>query len=361
MAETSYDAAAYSASGAQRERVALPAPLFDGTVNMPVMHQAVKAYLANQRQGNAATKVRKYVIGGNQKPWKQKGTGRARQGSIRAPQWVGGGTVFGPHPRSYAQYVPRQVRALARKSAFNARAREGAIFVVDALDWDAPKTSRMVSLLTALGVAGQKVLFLTDGAKPGVYLSGRNIPSVKVLPYSDVSAYHILWSNAVVLEAPLVGGERSVVAEAEADARAEGDEAGDTGEGEVSTEPARPAARRRGARAETASRTGTAAAGGTAVKAGTRVATKPKRAAAKSAARTVRAAGKAEKRDARVPTKKAARKAVKRATKRATKSATKSAAKSAAKSARKSAAKKSAGRSAGKSAAKTTKRRKAEE
>ncbi len=99
---------------------------------MPVMHQAVKAFLANQRQGNAATKIRKYVIGGNQKPWKQKGTGRARQGSTRAPHWVGGGTVFGPIPRSYAQYVPRQVRALARKSAFNARAREDAIFVIDA-------------------------------------------------------------------------------------------------------------------------------------------------------------------------------------------------------------------------------------
>ena len=98
---------------------------------MPVMHQAVKAFLANQRQGNASTKMRKYVVGGNQKPWKQKGTGRARAGSTRAPHWVGGGTVFGPIPRSYAQYVPRQVRALARKSALNARARENAIFVID--------------------------------------------------------------------------------------------------------------------------------------------------------------------------------------------------------------------------------------
>src|SRR5256885_394150 len=127
MAEnTTFQAAAYTAQGAERDSVTLPATVFDGTVNMPVMHQAVKAYLANQRQGNAATKIRKYVSGGNQKPWKQKGTGRARQGSIRAPQWVGGGTVFGPIPRSYAQYVPRQVRQLARKSAFNARAARGA-------------------------------------------------------------------------------------------------------------------------------------------------------------------------------------------------------------------------------------------
>src|SRR4029450_3309941 len=138
MAETtmSFEAAAYTARGTQRERVTLPGDLFDGTVNMPVMHQAVKAFLANQRQGNAKTKTRGFVTGGNQKPWKQKGTGRARQGSTRAPQWVGGGTVFGPIPRSYAQYVPRQVRALARKSALNARAREGAIYIIDAFAFD---------------------------------------------------------------------------------------------------------------------------------------------------------------------------------------------------------------------------------
>src|SRR5678809_1711839 len=140
---TSMNAAAFSAKGAARDKVALPAELFDGTVNMPVMHQAVKAYLANQRQGNASTKTRSVVTGGNQKPWKQKGTGRARQGSTRAPHWVGGGTVFGPIPRSYAQYVPRQVRALARKSALNARARENSIVVIDRFEFDAPKTSRL--------------------------------------------------------------------------------------------------------------------------------------------------------------------------------------------------------------------------
>src|ERR671939_1009666 len=163
MAETTYEAGTYTASGAARERMALPSTLFDGTINVPVMHQAVKAYLANQRQGNAATKIRKYVTGGNQKPWKQKGTGRARQGSIRAPQWVGGGTVFGPIPRSYAQYVPRQVRQLARKSAFNARARENAIYVIDTFAFDAPKTRQLVELFTRLGVAHQKVLILPQG------------------------------------------------------------------------------------------------------------------------------------------------------------------------------------------------------
>src|SRR6478735_3775661 len=164
--------AAYTALGTARtETVQLPESTFDGTINMPVMHQAVKAFMANQRQGNASTKIRKYVVGGNQKPWKQKGTGRARQGSTRAPQWVGGGTVFGPTPRSYAQYVPRKVRALARKSAFNARARENAVLVVDAFDYDAPKTSKLVGFLSALGVLEKKVLILTDGVKPNVYIS----------------------------------------------------------------------------------------------------------------------------------------------------------------------------------------------
>src|SRR3954467_12604662 len=172
---TSFRAAAYTARGTSRDAVTLPEALFDGTVNMPVMHQAVKAYLANQRQGNAKTKIRKYVVGGNQKPWKQKGSGRARQGSTRAPHWVGGGTVFGTIPRSYAQYVPRQVRALARKSAFNARAREDAIAVIDAFDFDAPKTKVLKALIERLGGADKKVLVLTNGVKPNVFLSGRNL------------------------------------------------------------------------------------------------------------------------------------------------------------------------------------------
>ena len=210
MAEnTSISAAAYTSKGKATDNVSLPSDLFDGTINMPVMHQAVKAYLANQRQGNAATKTRGFVVGGNQKPWKQKGTGRARQGSTRAPQWVGGGTVFGPSPRSYAQYVPRKVRALARKSAFNARARENAVMVVDAFTYDAPKTSQLLELLQAMGVADRKVLILTDGVKPNVYMSGRNLPRTHVLPYSDVSTYHLLWSDVVIVESGAFNGTSS--------------------------------------------------------------------------------------------------------------------------------------------------------
>ena len=221
MAEnTNFEAPTYTAGGTQRDAVALPATVFDGTVNMPVMHQAVKAFMANQRQGNASTKIRKYVTGGNQKPWKQKGTGRARQGSTRSPQWVGGGTVFGPIPRSYAEYVPKQVRALARKSALNARARENAIMVIDQFNFEAPKTSRMQALVNRLDLDGRKVLILTDGSKPNVHLSGRNLPSVHVLPYSDVSTYHILWSDVVLIESSAIGHVLSPVAEQEPTARA---------------------------------------------------------------------------------------------------------------------------------------------
>jgi large subunit ribosomal protein L4 len=216
MAEnTTFQAAAYTAQGTARDSVTLPATLFDGTVNMPVMHQAVKAFLANQRQGNAATKIRKHVAGGNQKPWKQKGTGRARQGSIRAPHWVGGGTVFGPIPRSYAQYVPRQVRQLARKSAFNARARENAIYIIDSFAFESPKTKQIVALVEALGVTDQKVLILTDGAKENVFLSARNLPTVHVMPYRDVSTYHLLWSDVVLIEASALGESLEPAAEGE--------------------------------------------------------------------------------------------------------------------------------------------------
>jgi large subunit ribosomal protein L4 len=201
---------------ARKEKVQLPESTFDGTVNMPVMHKAVTAFMANQRQGNASTKIRKYVTGGNQKPWKQKGTGRARQGSTRAPHWVGGGTVFGPTPRAYDQYVPRQVRALAKKSALNARANEGAIYVIDAFNFDAPRTSAMVNLIGKLDVAGKKVLVLTDGVKPNVFLSGRNLPNVHVMPYSDSSTYHILWSDVVLVEAGALGTTLEPIAEAAA-------------------------------------------------------------------------------------------------------------------------------------------------
>ncbi|MBM3907817.1 MAG: 50S ribosomal protein L4 [Gemmatimonadetes bacterium] len=215
MADTmQFEAAAYTALGTPREKVSLPQTTFDGTVNVPVMQQAVKAMLANQRQATAYTKTRGLVVGGNQKPWKQKGTGRARQGSTRAPNWPGGGTVFGPHgDRNYSQQVPKQVRQLARKSAFNARARDNAVVVIDRFAYEKPKTAQLHQLLARLGVAHQNALILTDGVKPTVYLSGRNLPKVRVMPYSDASTYDLLWSDVVLVEASAIGQTLAPVAE----------------------------------------------------------------------------------------------------------------------------------------------------
>ena len=205
------DAAHYSAAGARHKApFALPEGYFDGDVNEPVLHTAVRAFLNNQRQGNASTKTRSYVSGGNQKPWKQKGTGRARAGSSRSPLWRGGGVVFGPSPRDYTTDLPRKVKQLARRSALNARAREGAVHVVESIAFAAPKTSHLVELLAKLGIAETKVLILTATHRPAVWLSGRNLPRVDVLPYSDASAYDILWAEHVVIEEAALTGTDAV-------------------------------------------------------------------------------------------------------------------------------------------------------
>jgi len=189
----------YSAAGASKKAVALPAALFDGTVNEDVLHRAVITYLSNQRQGTSNTLTRSEVSGGNQKPWRQKGTGRARQGSTRAPHWRHGGIAHGPHPRSYRLGIPKKMRQLAKKSALNARAREGALVLVDALEYEKPKTQDLAALFKKIG-AGKKVLVLTASDSHNVYLSGRNIPDAHVMRFADATAYEILWAHTVVVE-----------------------------------------------------------------------------------------------------------------------------------------------------------------
>jgi large subunit ribosomal protein L4 len=189
----------YSAAGASKKAVALPAALFDGTVNEDVLHRAVITYLSNQRQGTSNTLTRSEVSGGNQKPWRQKGTGRARQGSTRAPHWRHGGIAHGPHPRSYRLGIPKKMRQLAKKSALNARAREGALVLVDALEYEKPKTKDLAALFKKIG-AGKKVLVLTASDSHNVYLSGRNIPDAHVMRFADATAYEILWAHTVVVE-----------------------------------------------------------------------------------------------------------------------------------------------------------------
>ncbi len=190
----------YSAAGASKKAVALPATLFDGTVNEDVLHRAVITYLSNQRQGTSNTLTRSEVSGGNQKPWRQKGTGRARQGSTRAPHWRHGGIAHGPHPRSYRLGIPKKMRQLAKKSALNARAREGALVVVDALQYEKPKTKDLAALIGKVGGEGKKVVVLTAADSHNVYLSGRNIPDVRVMRFADATAYEILWAQTVVVE-----------------------------------------------------------------------------------------------------------------------------------------------------------------
>jgi large subunit ribosomal protein L4 len=209
------EAPLYSAAGAkQKTPFALPADTFDGTVHQPALHEAVKVYRNNQRQGTQKAKTRSEVSGGNQKPWKQKGTGRARQGTTRAPHWRGGGVAFAPTPRDYRTGIPKKVRQLARKSALNARAADGLLAVVERLDFEAPKTKQMTALLGKLGFEGRKVLVLTHGINAAAYLSARNLPRAGVLPYAEASAYDILWADALVVEQGALGAEVPAAADA---------------------------------------------------------------------------------------------------------------------------------------------------
>ena len=164
-----------------------------------VVHQAIVTELHNQRQGTHSTKSRGMVNGGGRKPWRQKGTGRARQGTIRAAQWAGGGVAFPPIPHSWRQRVPKKVRALARRSALNDRAENDRVVMADFPAGDAPKTRDLLNFLGEIGTEG-KVLLLTDGQNQRLYLSARNLSHVSVLPFGKESAYDILWAETIVIE-----------------------------------------------------------------------------------------------------------------------------------------------------------------
>lgn len=195
----------YAANAKHKGAYTLPEE-FDGVVKEGALYHAVRAYRNNQRQGTHATKTKAEVSGGNQKPWRQKGTGRARQGSIRAPHWVGGGIAFGPQPRRYRTELPRKVRQLARQSALNARAAAGAIHVLEEFTFSTPRTRQLAELLAALKLTDRHVLVLTAETNPNLYLSGRNIPGVQVMRYRDAAAYDILWADALVVEQAALGG-----------------------------------------------------------------------------------------------------------------------------------------------------------
>ena len=191
-------AKAFSAFGYTLDPVQLPEDIFGVKPAEHAVYQAVKAYLANQRQGTASTKTRGEVQASGRKIWRQKGTGRARHGSVSAPIFVGGGVAFGPKPRSYKEKVPKKVRRLALKSALSAKAAEGEVVVVEDPKLEEPKTKTMVSLLRACGLEGRKVLFATGEHSEVLYKSCRNIPDLRFRYSENLCAYDVVWADVVV-------------------------------------------------------------------------------------------------------------------------------------------------------------------
>lgn len=168
--------------------------------NNHVIYLSVKAYLANQRQGTHKTKERNEVRGGGRKPWRQKGRGTARAGTIRSPIWIGGGTIFGPKPRNYRQKLNKKVIRLARKSALTIKAKSEQIFIVEDFNFDTPKSSELAKILDALNLTGKKTLLLTGESLSNVYKSGRNMPKINVLEADKASAYDLLNNQILLLQ-----------------------------------------------------------------------------------------------------------------------------------------------------------------
>lgn len=190
--------AVYDITGKQTGEVELNDNVFGVDVNVPVMHQAVVMQLANQRQGTHATKTRGMVRGGGRKPWKQKGTGRARSGSTRSPIWVGGGTVFGPLPRSHSISMPRKARRLAIKSALSDKVNCGELLILDEILFEQPKTKAVVKMLSDFNAAEQKALIITEGDET-VEKSARNIPGVKAIASTGLNVYDLLYHDKVFI------------------------------------------------------------------------------------------------------------------------------------------------------------------
>lgn len=186
-------------AGKQIGEIELDDSVFAAPVNTGMMHQALVRQLANARLGTHKTKSRGEVSGGGRKPWRQKGTGRARQGSIRAPNWVGGGTVFGPRPRSYIKKMPRKMRHAALRSALSAKAGAEQIVVVDALSMEAPRTKAMIEMLRALEVGDGSVLLVTGQPDVAVQLSARNLRAVKTLLPAYLNIRDLLGYDTLLL------------------------------------------------------------------------------------------------------------------------------------------------------------------
>ena len=171
--------------------------VFAVEVNEYALHQVVVALLANKRQGTQSTKTRSEVRGGGAKPWRQKGTGRARQGSIRAPQWIKGGIVFAPKPRDYRVSVPKSMRKVAMKSALTSKVQENQIIILDSLNFEAPKTKNIVEMLKAL--EANKALIITAESNEIVYKSARNIQGISIIPANNINVYDLLKYEKLII------------------------------------------------------------------------------------------------------------------------------------------------------------------
>ena len=188
----------YNSKGESVGNVALNNEVFAVEINEHVVHEAVNAQLAAKRAGTAKTKTRGEVSGGGSKPWRQKGTGRARHGSIRSPLWVGGGITFGPSPRSYDKKLTKKMRRLALRSVLTDKVQRDEVILVDKIDLDQPKTKAVVQILEDLNLEDKKVLLVMPEKDDNLYLSARNIPNVKTLLAGSVNAYDLLDNEMVV-------------------------------------------------------------------------------------------------------------------------------------------------------------------
>jgi large subunit ribosomal protein L4 len=204
--------ALYNVTGAQVGEVELSDAVFGIEPHVHVMHEAVLLQQASQRLGTHKTKGRSEVRGGGRKPWKQKGTGRARQGSIRAPQWKGGGTVFGPTPRSYAYKLPRKVRRLAIRSALSSKVIDNELIVLDQLQLNAPKTKDFIAILNNLKVE-RKALIVSASFDDNVALSARNIPGVKFVAADGINVLDVIQYDKLIITKDAVQKVEEVLAQ----------------------------------------------------------------------------------------------------------------------------------------------------
>jgi large subunit ribosomal protein L4 len=201
----------YTRTGEEIGTVELPEALFGAPVLDAVIHQAVVAQLAGRHLGTHDTKTRGEVAGGGKKPYRQKGTGRARQGSRTAPHYRGGGAVFGPHPRSYAQRLPRRMKRAALVGALTAKLDDGAIRVVDGFGLEGPRTKDLVGVLDAIKATG-RVLVVAPGADEALVLSARNLPKVVVIRADSLNVYDVLNADTVLIEQPAISRMEEVYA-----------------------------------------------------------------------------------------------------------------------------------------------------